>query len=149
MAKWQWSLTLLDAGANIEARDNGSWTALLHAAREGRAEMLTALVNAGANVDVYNYVGKSPLDLAHGTRRIGGHRCPQAVARLEFSKRTDREWAGNRFIWSILARQWSKQLYPLTVMGKSWSEDRGKQADFRRSSLQVFKVADIPYPASM
>ena len=50
----------------------------------------------------------------------------------------------NRFIWSILARQWSKQLYPLTVMGKSWSEDRGKQADFRRSSLQVFKVADIP-----
>lgn len=61
---------LLEAGANIEARANtqagNQWTPLLLAAAEGFACQLKTLIEWGADVDVADESGRTPLMLASG-----------------------------------------------------------------------------------
>jgi ankyrin repeat protein len=52
---------LLDAGANVDARDNYSETALIKAARHGKAGMVRMLLDAGANVGAHNHHGGTAL----------------------------------------------------------------------------------------
>ena len=43
---------LLDAGADVNARNNYGWTALMHAARQGDPETVKLLLVKGAQVDL-------------------------------------------------------------------------------------------------
>jgi ankyrin repeat protein len=55
---------LIQAGVPLEAVDTDNTTALMHAARTGRAANVRALVNAGADAEVTNSQGKTALLLA-------------------------------------------------------------------------------------
>jgi hypothetical protein len=55
---------LLTAGAEVEARDPQGFTALHWAAHAGRPMCVAALIEAGANVDVLDHRGRTPLMLA-------------------------------------------------------------------------------------
>ena len=60
---------LLDAGANIEAKDKDGWTALMNAATEpekGHTECVKVLIAKGANLDERNNYGKTALMYAAG-----------------------------------------------------------------------------------
>jgi ankyrin repeat protein len=45
---------LLDHGANIEAKDNGGWTPLMHAARNRGSVTVKILLDHGANIEAKN-----------------------------------------------------------------------------------------------
>jgi ankyrin repeat protein len=56
---------LIQEGADVNARDNDGWTALMQAARyNSNPEIITALVKAGADVSLTNNAGLTPLQLA-------------------------------------------------------------------------------------
>ena len=55
---------LRDAGANLEATDSTSATALHHAANAGYATLVSSLVEAGVNVDARDFTSWTPLHLA-------------------------------------------------------------------------------------
>jgi ankyrin repeat protein len=55
---------LLEAGANIEHRNDQGETALISAAQEGHKEIVQMLLDAGANVNQENADGETALDLA-------------------------------------------------------------------------------------
>jgi ankyrin repeat protein len=55
---------LLQAGANIEHRNDQGETALISAAQEGHKEIVQMLLDAGANVNQENADGETALDLA-------------------------------------------------------------------------------------
>ncbi|NBW29502.1 ankyrin repeat domain-containing protein [bacterium] len=55
---------LLEAGANIEHRNDQGETALISAAQEGHKEIVKILLYAGANVNQENADGETALDLA-------------------------------------------------------------------------------------
>ncbi|GAA1611155.1 hypothetical protein GCM10009733_004010 [Nonomuraea maheshkhaliensis] len=62
---------LLDAGAQVDGREDGGWTALLWAATNGQAEVARMLIEAGADVDVTNDDGDTPLTLAARRGALG------------------------------------------------------------------------------
>ena len=55
---------LLEAGANIEHRNDQGETALIAAAQNGHKEIVQMLLDAGANVNQENADGETALDLA-------------------------------------------------------------------------------------
>jgi len=55
---------LLDAGADVNARQNGGWTPLHSAAQNGDVEFARILAGAGADVSVRADNQQRPLDLA-------------------------------------------------------------------------------------
>jgi hypothetical protein len=55
---------LLSAGADVNAREDGGWTALLWAAANGHADAARLLIEAGADVNATNEVGDTTLTLA-------------------------------------------------------------------------------------
>jgi ankyrin repeat protein len=55
---------LLQAGAQIDARDRQGCTALMWALSQGEADSVKALLAAGANVNLKNVYGDSALNLA-------------------------------------------------------------------------------------
>ena len=58
-----------DAGADVDARDDDGWTALMWAAQEGRADAVRLLIGAGADVDIDDDDGWTALMLAAGEGR--------------------------------------------------------------------------------
>src|SRR3954471_16791973 len=58
------ALTLIEAGAQLDAQNSDGNTALLRAACEGRAELASVLIKVGARLDVQNNDGYSALILA-------------------------------------------------------------------------------------
>jgi ankyrin repeat protein len=60
---------LLAAGAAVDARQQGGFTALHAAAKAGREDLVRALLAAGADRQARTGDGRSPADLA----RLGGH----------------------------------------------------------------------------
>lgn len=57
---------LLEHGANVNARQEGGWTALHAASQNGDAEMVRLLIAAGANVAARADNQQNPPDLALG-----------------------------------------------------------------------------------
>lgn len=58
------ALSLLDMGANINARDDGGWTPLHWAASHDAAEIIRSLIDRGSNVNCVDKNGITPLYLA-------------------------------------------------------------------------------------
>lgn len=50
--------------ADLDARDRKGWTALMLAAQRGNAEVVMALLVAGANAEIKNYASKTAEDIA-------------------------------------------------------------------------------------
>ncbi|MEQ4719875.1 ankyrin repeat domain-containing protein [Nonomuraea sp. B19D2] len=63
--------TLLTAGADVNGRESGGWTALLWAATNGHAAAARALIEAGAELDAANDDGDTPLTLAARRGALG------------------------------------------------------------------------------
>ena len=57
---------LLDAGANINAANNNSQTALHAAARMDMKDFVRFIGERGANLDAKDRTGSTPLDIAEG-----------------------------------------------------------------------------------
>jgi uncharacterized protein len=55
---------LLDAGADVNGREEGGFTALHAAAANGDEDLVTLLLDRGADPDAVNREGKRPIDLA-------------------------------------------------------------------------------------
>ena len=70
------ALTLVEAGARLDAQNSDGNTALLRAACEGRTELARVLIAVGADVDIQNNDGYSALILA---RRRGNHEIAAAL----------------------------------------------------------------------
>ena len=60
---------LLDAGADVDARQAGGYTALMEAALQGNAEMVRALLDAGADPTLSDEEGRNSIEFA----RAEGH----------------------------------------------------------------------------
>src|SRR6478735_1619224 len=58
------AVTLIEAGADLNARNSDGNTALLRAACENRAELASVLIKVGAELDLQNNDGYSALILA-------------------------------------------------------------------------------------
>ena len=63
---------LLNAGANVNARDGDGRTALHWAAGYGTPENIAALLNAGASGSIKNKRGETPFDLAKENNAVEG-----------------------------------------------------------------------------
>jgi GNAT superfamily N-acetyltransferase len=70
------ALTLVEAGARLDAQNSDGNTALLRAACEGRTELARVLIAVGADLDIQNHDGYSALILA---RRRGNHEIAAAL----------------------------------------------------------------------
>lgn len=55
---------LIDAGADLNARDNNGWTLLTSAASSGHADVVKLLLGAGADVNARSVSGSTPLSWA-------------------------------------------------------------------------------------
>ncbi len=55
---------LINRGANIMARDNNGWTALILSAKYGHKDVVELLINIGANIEARNNYGETSLMLA-------------------------------------------------------------------------------------
>ncbi len=55
---------IIQAGENVNARDNERWTALMTAAIQGHTQIVHELIRAGANVNARDTVGWTALMLA-------------------------------------------------------------------------------------
>ena len=55
---------LIREGAQIDAKDDEGWTPLHGAAWEGHESVVTTLLDAGADYNLVNRSGESPIDLA-------------------------------------------------------------------------------------
>ena len=62
---------LLDAGADLEARDSLGCTALHNAASDGTAETVNAIINAGADIEARDKDGWTPLHWAASNSTVG------------------------------------------------------------------------------
>ena len=63
---------LIDAGADVHARDERGETPLHDAAQSGEAEGVEMLLDAGADAKARNYDGVFPVDLAKSNPNIYG-----------------------------------------------------------------------------
>ncbi|KAF7939835.1 hypothetical protein EAE99_001640 [Botrytis elliptica] len=72
---------LIEAGANIEAKDAEGETVLHKAAKVGRDDSVQALIEAGANLHVKTFEGNTALSLARQLRNRGPH--PEVIALLK------------------------------------------------------------------
>ena len=63
---------LIDAGANVNAKNNIGSTALMWAADYGHAEAIKVLLNAGADVNIRNNRGKRAVDFARYNEKLKG-----------------------------------------------------------------------------
>jgi ankyrin repeat protein len=63
---------LLDAGADIDARNENGETSLHKAARRDQVEIFRALISRGASVDYRSYIGDNPLTASSGVRGARG-----------------------------------------------------------------------------
>jgi ankyrin repeat protein len=63
---------LLDAGADLTARSEDGWTALMGAAGVGTAENVKVLLDAGADASVKDKDGKTAWDLAQDNEKLKG-----------------------------------------------------------------------------
>jgi ankyrin repeat protein len=70
------ALTLVEAGARLDAQNSDGNTALLRAACEGRTELARVLIAVGADLDIQNNDGYSALILA---KRRGNHEIAAAL----------------------------------------------------------------------
>ena len=61
---------LLDAGADIDARDVGGRTALMWAAKCNSDKFVNALIDAGADIHMRDDEGRSIADYAQENRKI-------------------------------------------------------------------------------
>jgi ankyrin repeat protein len=59
---------LLDAGADVNARQHGGYTALQSAAQHGRVDLIDLLLDAGADPDAATDDGRRPIDMATDPR---------------------------------------------------------------------------------
>jgi ankyrin repeat protein len=55
---------LIEMKADLDIQDEDGWTALMYAAVEGHAALVSAIVKAGANKNVKNVDGRTAADLA-------------------------------------------------------------------------------------
>lgn len=60
---------LLEAGANVNARNGIGETALIYAVRSGRVRVIKQLLKAGADVNSRDNEGKTALDYAEGREK--------------------------------------------------------------------------------
>jgi hypothetical protein len=96
-ARWGWC-----AGARVDDRDSGGWTALHNAAFNGRADMCKLLLSRGASLDARNIDGRDPeararrwgrtaaADLLAAVRAAGGWR-PYCTAQRPYCDAQFRE----------------------------------------------------------
>jgi ankyrin repeat protein len=59
---------LVDAGADVNARQHGGFTALHSAAQSGKTEIIDLLLDRGASLDAATEDGRRPLDFARDDR---------------------------------------------------------------------------------
>ena len=62
-------LMLLDAGADVHARNEADFTALHGAALRGLNEVVQTLVDHGADIDARDFRGRTPYRLAQGSKQ--------------------------------------------------------------------------------
>ncbi len=75
-------VTLIKKGADINAKDSGSWTPLHVAADRGRIEIAKLLLKKGADVKAKTKDGRTPL---HGAASYGN----REIAKLLIAKEAD------------------------------------------------------------
>jgi ankyrin repeat protein len=71
--------SLLDHGADVNAKSKGAFTALMVAATHNNPPMIGLLLQAGANASVKNAQGQTALDVAEIN---GNHEAAQAISVL-------------------------------------------------------------------
>ncbi|MBF8189919.1 ankyrin repeat domain-containing protein [Nonomuraea sp. K274] len=149
---------LLTAGADVNGRESGGWTALLWAAANGHADTARVLIEAGADVDGANDDGDTPLTLAARRGALG-------VAQVLLEAGADHEkydgdgdsaldiavdWVGvhlesalldqiQQDAWEyVVARQYAKDGTELvTVAGRSADGSEAEQVQAQRGHAAV------------
>ena len=72
----------IEAGADVNARNRIDETALHHAAAFNSSRMVTLLLDSGADANVKDYAGQTPLDIA----KAAASPRPRMIAVLEAAK---------------------------------------------------------------
>ena len=76
---------LVGAGADMEARDTGGWTALMHAVSFSEsAAVVQALLDAGADWSATTHEGDHVWNLIEDNERLRSTQTRQEVRRLRF-----------------------------------------------------------------
>jgi len=65
---------LIEAGADVHARDGNGWTPFLNAALRGSIEMIRLLIDAGSDINAVDLEKRDAYDLASkwGKREVAG-----------------------------------------------------------------------------
>ncbi len=61
---------LIEAKSDINTQDRWGWTSLHEAAIKGKSDVCILLLQAGADWNICNSDGKSPLEVAEGSARL-------------------------------------------------------------------------------
>lgn len=100
---------LIAAGASVSARDRTGGTALTHAARAGRVDMVRLLVASGAEVDQRDIGGATPLSIAIETNH-------GAAARALIDAGADVGLAGHAGVTPLIAAAYNGNLVVLDAL---------------------------------
>merc|ERR1712226_1762271 len=81
---------LLEAGADVHAKNPIGWSVLVYAALGGHADMVHCLVERGAQVSDHDLILAAFTGNASGLAALCAHRSPESVAalRTDQSKKT-------------------------------------------------------------